>query len=83
MLNETTAEINCAVRTTQGGMLTCLADGRPTPTISGSPALANNQFVVTNAEAADAGTYSCNATNSVATVPRVYNLEVGGMRFLM
>ena len=74
----------CAVMTGSGGVLNCSAIGSPTPTVTPDPSTAstvvfmNDQFSITGADTGTAGTYSCNASNSVGSAVRTFQVWVGG-----
>ena len=78
--------ITCIIMTGTNGTLQCSATGSPNPnvtftvnaTTSNNIQFMNNQFTITSAVAENAGTYTCNASNSVGSVVRTYRLFVRG-----
>jgi len=68
------------------GTLLCSAAGSPPPTVTSTNNASttdnvqfmNNQFTITSAVPGNAGTYSCNASNSVGSDVRTFQLLVGG-----
>jgi len=78
--------ITCTIMTGADGTLQCSAAGSPPPTVTSTNDASttnnvqfmNNQFTITSAVPGNAGTYSCNASNSVGSVLRTFQLLVGG-----
>ena len=78
--------ITCTIMTGANGTLQCSATGSPNPdvnfninaTTSNNIQFMNNRFTITSAVAENAGTYSCNASNSVGSDVRTYRLFVRG-----
>ena len=78
--------ITCAIMTGADGTLQCSAVGSPSPTVAPDNGASttdnvqfmNNQFTITSAVSGNAGTYSCNASNSEGSDVRTYQLWVGG-----
>ena len=80
--------ITCAIMTGADGTVQCSAVGSPPPTVTpdNSASTTNNvqfmnsQFTITSAVPGNAGTYSCNASNSVGYSERTFQLWVGGKK---
>jgi len=78
--------ITCTIMTGADGTLLCSAAGFPPPTVTSTNNASttnnvqfmNNQFTITSAVPGNAGTYSCNASNSVGSDVRTFQLLVGG-----